>query len=237
MSLSRALSERTCDAIVSRFGLVEATDSTLELTSQMSPDPVGVLRLWGGEPLARMVYVGLTVGAIGLDSHMLFAFTPAGSPVPHFTLDSVAAGPAYAFHIDLIPRVDLGANLDYMDAVFGPLSEVFDAVRRSPGLEAAHLGPRQLALMSPWMLAYRADEAAFRAIDEPLAAYLDRWFRLVEDGVPGEWDEAALAERDRRNRAALFSPEVDPVWERVDKLVGADASARIREELTSQEQP
>ena len=46
-------------------------------------------------------------------------------------------------------------------------------------------------------------------------------------------DAAALAARDAANRAAIFSPEVDPVWARVDQLLGAEVSANIQESLKS----
>jgi hypothetical protein len=84
------------------------------------------------------------------------------------------------------------------------------------------------------MLAYRANEAAFAAIEKSVNVYLDHWFNLAENGLATETTAEALAERDRRNRAILFSPEVDPVWEKVDRLVGAEMSARLRRILQSQ---
>ena len=73
-----------------------------------------------------MVTSTIVVPPIQLDSHMMFAFTPSDSAVPHFTLDSVRAGDHHAFHLDLIPRLDLGAHLAYMDACFTPLTPTFD---------------------------------------------------------------------------------------------------------------
>jgi hypothetical protein len=165
---------------------------------------------------------------------MLFAFTAPDSAVPHFTLDSVFGGEHFAFHLDLIPRVDLGVNLDYINAALHPLTDEFQAVKQLEGLSPAHLSPRQYAIMSPWMLAYRANEAAFAAIEKSVNVYLDHWFNLAENGLATETTAEALAERDRRNRAILFSPEVDPVWEKVDRLVGAEMSARLRRILQSQ---
>ena len=66
----------------------------------MSPEPVGTVRLFSGGPIHKLVYIGLAVPMIGLDSHMVFAFTAPDSAVPHFTLDSVLAGPHFAFHLD-----------------------------------------------------------------------------------------------------------------------------------------
>jgi hypothetical protein len=236
MSLPQTLAHDTLQQICDRFALTEIGAPHLTLTSPMSPAPVGSLRLFTGERVSKMVYIGLVVPPIGLDSHMIFAFTPPNSPVPHFTLDSVMAGPHFAFHLDLIPRVDLGGNLAYMNAVYDPLTPIFEEAKQIEGLTPAQLGPKQYALMSPWMLAYRANEAAFAAIQAPVAGYLQHWFGLVA----GEVDLASLADttdlhgRDQRNRAAIFDPTVDKVWAQVERLVGADTAEEMRRILREQ---
>lgn len=206
----------------------------LRLQAAHSGAPVGELRLYAGGPVSKLVYVGLTVAQFGLDSHMLFAFTHPTSAVPHFTVDSVFAGEHFAFHCDLIPRLDLGANLPYLDAAFHPLTERFLATQKLAGLSPAQLTPRQTALMSQWMLAYRADATAFSAIAPVVRGYADHWLGLCARGLGGHGAGEALAERDRKNRAALFNPDVDPVWARVDALVGAATGEQMRAILRSQ---
>ena len=234
MTLAADLCSHTLERIQQRFDLREIGSPHITLTNERMPQPVGSCRLFTGGPVAKLVYIGLTVPFINLDSHMIFAFTAPDSAVPHFTLDSVFGGEHFAFHLDLIPRVDLGANLDYINAALQPLTEEFQAVKAIEGLSPAHLSPRQYAIMSPWMLAYRANETAFAAIEKSVNVYLDHWFNLAANGLSAEASAEALAERDRRNRAILFSPEVDPVWEKVDRLVGAEMSARLRGILQSQ---
>jgi hypothetical protein len=235
MSLAKTLSNNTLNAIIGRLGLVEKGSPYLTLHSPMSPAPVGELRQFSGGPVQRMVYIGLSVPPIGLDSHMIFAFTAPDSPLPHFTLDSVLAGPHFAFHLDLIPRVDLGANLAYINEVFEPLTAVFDATKQIEGLTPAHLSPRQYALMSPWMLAYRANEEAFAQIDEQVNQFLNHWFAIVEAGISADTlaslNNTDFATRDQRNRAAVFNAEVDPVWNQVERLIGAEMGERLREIL------
>ncbi len=235
MSLAKSLSHNTLNTIVDRFGLAEEGSPYLTLHSPMSPAPVGELRLFSGGPVDRMVYIGLPVPPIGLDSHMIFAFTAPDSPLPHFTLDSVLAGPHFAFHLDLIPRVDLGANLAYINELFEPLTAVFDATKQIEGLTPAHLSPRQYALMSPWMLAYRANEAAFAQIDEQVSQFLNHWFAIVDQGISAETlaslDNTNFSTRDQRNRAAIFNPEVDPVWSQVERLIGTEMGEQLREIL------
>jgi hypothetical protein len=88
------------------------------------------------------------------------------------------------------------------------------------------------------MLAYRASEAAFMQIGKLVNVYLEHWLSLVEKGVPTEVisgnDPASLVQRDRLHRQALFNPEVDPVWIQVERLIGPEASERLRKILINQ---
>ena len=237
-SLANILGQNTLNAIVNRFNLTEHGEPYKNLMSPMSPAPVGQVRVFSGGPVHKMVYIGITVPPIGLDSHMIFAFTAPDSPIPHFTLDSVLAGPHFAFHLDMIPRVDLGANLAYINELFQPLTEIFDSAKEIDGLTPAHLSPRQYAIMSPWMLAYRANEEAFAQIDAHVENYLAHWFKVVETGLSAasieSLDDHNFNKRDQRNRAAIFNPEVDPVWAQMDRLLGAEVSAELRELLIDQ---
>ncbi|WP_428821010.1 hypothetical protein [Microbulbifer sp. MCCC 1A16149] len=237
-SRPQALAQKTRDRVIEKLGLTELPGDdggpymTLESHAPMAQGKVGEVRVYTGGPLQQMITCAIVVPQIGLDSHMLFAFTPGESPVPHFTLDSVGAGGHWAFHLDLIPRVDLGANLAYMDEVFTPLTEACKSGRAIEGLSEAQLDPRQLAVMSPWMLAHRATEEAFANIDGTVDAYLEHWFSLLEKGVSeaalDDVDSVRLAERDRRNRAIIFDPLVDKVWNQIGGLIGAESGSALR---------
>ncbi|WP_019925586.1 hypothetical protein [Nocardia sp. BMG111209] len=227
MSLPTALSERTLETLSAALGLAVTTDEPL--TSAMSPDPVGRLRVLRGGPIDKLVTVDLVVPPIGLDSHMIFAFTGSDSAVPHFTLDAVYGGEYYAMHLDLIPRADLAVELEYLDAAFLPLTPLLDAAWQVAGVSAAAVGPRQRAMMSPWMLVCRATESAFGALSATVDTYLRHWLTLVDKGVPAV--RADLPARDHANRANLFSPQVDPVWAQVTRLLGAEQAERVRQEL------
>ncbi|TDE39286.1 hypothetical protein E1289_01330 [Actinomadura sp. 6K520] len=235
MSAPKALNDRTLAALAD----VEPLETVREkvLTSVLSPEPAGTLTVLTGERIAKVVCIGLTVDRIGMDSHMIFAFTGADSAVPHFTLDSVLAGGQLAYHIDLVPRVDLGAHLAYVNAVFQPLTPVYEEVKERFGPSTAAIGPRQHAMMSPWMLVNRADDEHFAQIGTYLDRYFEHWRDLLVKGVPGDvlgtLAGTDLAARDARNRAALFSPEVDPVWANVARLLGDAQAEELRAELLS----
>lgn len=243
MSAPKQLCLRTLGAIVDRVGLTELTGDAgpyRVLRSAAVPDPVGELRVFtGGKGVAKAVYVGIAVPAIGLDSHMVFAFTGPGSAVPHFTLDSVAANGYHAFHLDLIPRAELASHLPYVDHCFTPLTAVFEDVQARDGLTPAAIGPRQRALMSPWMCVNRATPEAFPGIGDAVDAYREHWSALVSDGLPddvlADVADTDLARRDARNRAALFSREVDPVWDSIARLLGDEQTEQVRLQLVDDE--
>ncbi|MEM1113625.1 MAG: hypothetical protein AAGI11_17050 [Pseudomonadota bacterium] len=245
-SLPEALFTTTLNAVVEALGLSEQGGEGgtpyLPLVSQlpMVEGEVGNVRLFTGGPLFRLVTVSMVAEPMQLDSHMMFAFTPGDSPVPHFTLDSVMAGDHFAFHLDLLPRVDLGANLAYMDEAFGPLTELYETGTAIDGLSKAHLSPRQYAIMSPWMLAHRASAEAFSAISDTVAAYRDHWLSLVNrgmsDAATADIGKAELAARNLRNKRIIFDPDVDPVWNRIAPLIGEEAVAIQRSLLIGEDE-
>jgi hypothetical protein len=192
----------------------------------------GDVRVFTGGGLFRVLTCSITAPAIGLDSHMLFAFTPSDSAVPHFTVDSVQAGDHMAFHLDLIPRLDLATHLAYMDWAFGGLTETFTAASQIEGLSPAMITPRQRAVMSPWMLVNRATPEAFAAVEPLVETYQKHWLSLLAAGAPdailGEDSKATLAMRDRANKAIIFDPDVDKVWNQIRGLIGHEAVETIR---------
>ena len=241
MSLPKALHEKVLQAIVERFELLEDTGEDggpfLPLTSHipMHEGSVGYMRRFTGGPLFQVVTSSIVVPALQLDSHMVFAFTPSDSAIPHFTVDSVCAGEHHAFHLDLIPRMDLGSQLNYMNEVFLPLTESWERGSAIEGLSRAHLSPRQLGIMSPWMPANRATESAFVDIGKVVDDYLEHWFGLVESGISSAAlngvSATELIERDRRNKFAISNADVDPVWQRIAPLVGKEAADKQIETL------
>ncbi|MFG2972485.1 hypothetical protein ACGFYY_05705 [Streptomyces sp. NPDC048331] len=239
VSPAARLSRSVLDALLAGTELQERPTPWSVLTTPAAPDPVGAVRYFRGDGqggVDAVVTVSLVVPAFGLDSHMLFAFGAADGPLPHFTLDSVQAGGGYAFHLDLVQRVDLAVSPSYADLVYGPLTAPFARASEIPGLTPAAISPRQRSLMSPWMLVHRADESALRAITPIAEEYLRHWLELARAfpaDAAAEAKEGDAPLRDRRLRQALFSREIDPVWAQVDRLLGPDATDGLRGLLTT----
>ena len=237
----RQLFETTLDRLQRELSLTEVTGEEcgpyLPLISQapFHDGRCGQVRLFEGDGIFRVVTCTLVAPAIFLDSHMVFVFTPSESAIPHFTLDSVKTGEHFAFHLDLIPKVDLGVNLPYMNWAFAPLNESYESSREIEGLTRAHITPLQHAIMSPWMLVHRASEDAFDRIGPLVESYIAHWLSLVKSGVPGEVVDSIsrvdLVERDKANKTLIFDPDVDKVWHQIRGLIGDEAVEMTRDLL------
>ncbi len=229
--------------VTKELGLVEEVgsdgDALLPLHAQGGPmdgQRIGEFRVFSRDDGTRLVYSRLSIQSFGMDTHQIYAFTAPDSLVPHLFLDTAISpntNGTFHFGLDLAPRVDLGACLDYVVGLYQPLTDVRSEVLAAPGvLPVPSIGPLQRALRSPWMIAAIAEPGDLKALDPAVSAYVDRWLELVDAGVgPNivasvDWQDAD--QRDRRNRAAMFSPTTNPVWFLLDRLVGADGSAAMR---------
>ena len=233
MSIVKDLSLTTLNTIAKSLDMVEDNGlpaNLKSLKSPMSPEPVGGARVFNNDAGYKMVYIALSVPMIQLDSHMVFCFTGPENPLPHFTLDAVHAGEHYAFHLDLIPRMDLACNYAYTKEIYDPLNKVFQEGKQIEGLSEAVLSPTQISVMSPWMLAYRATLPAMDQVGITTGKYLDHWLQLEKSGISADHDILGtnMSKRDAIHRLTLFSPEVDPVWERVEKMIGKESNEGLR---------
>ncbi len=126
--------------------------------AQMDPiagQAIGELRLYRGA--VTVVTTGMESPMLGLDTHQVTVFTPGDSVVPHLTVDAALAPTQNGEHhvgADVLGRVDLPANPDYLDAVYRPLSAALDAATADERLRpATGLDPVRKALRSPWLFA------------------------------------------------------------------------------------
>jgi hypothetical protein len=238
----RDLVTSTLARVVATLGLTEETangDAMLPLHAlggALDGRRIGEFRVFTHADGTRLVHSALTIDAFGMDTHQLYAFTAIDSPVPHLFLDT-AISPntegTFHFGLDLVPRVDLGANLDYTQAVYSALDEARVAALSQPGvLPVPSLGPLQWSIRSPWMVAAIVAPSDLRKLNDVVTAYVDQWLSLLANGLGDEVTESVawqdLAERDRRNRSAMFSARTNPVWVLVDRLVGPETGSAMK---------
>jgi hypothetical protein len=230
------------DRVVASLGLVEETgddgDAALPLYAVGGPldgSRVGEFRVYSRGDGVRLVYSRLSIDDFGMDTHQVYVFTPPDSAVPHLFLDTAISpntGGTFHLGLDLAPRVDLGAALDYVSAVYEPLTERRAAALAQPGvMPVPSLGPLQWALRSPWMIAAIVSPSDLVRLGGVVDDYVEHWLGLVA-GLPTEVEASVAwqdhARRDAESRAAMFSPRTNPVWTLLDRLVGAESAERMR---------
>lgn len=239
MILSLDLSEKILDHLVQATGATEvlAADGGPLMVAPGTDTPAsGTMRLFRGGSIQKIVWTKLQVPSRGVTTCMIFAFADPASGLPHFTLDCADHGDeSYAFHLDLMPRVELATHVPYMDEVFLPLTPFYETGRATEGMWATGTTPRQFAMMSPWMLVNFANEEAFRKIGDVVMDYANHWISVINTGLSPEVQatlaDTDLTERDAGVRYNLFSPSIDPVWGRVDAMIGPEGSELIRSNL------
>jgi hypothetical protein len=225
------------DRLVAALGAVETPGADggpfLSLTTLDDGSPAGRVRVFAAPQVPRIVYSSIDVP--GMETHLVYAFAPADSAVPHLTLDAVATRGIHAFHVDLVPRVDLATHRAYLVDAFAPLDAPHRQVDADPTYVPAAVPPQGRALMSPWMLACRTDEAGLAACAPTVDAYVVHWLGLVADGLGAEAAAEVsgedLAARDAALRQNLFGLDVDPAWDHVAGVVGAAPVSTLRAQL------
>ena len=204
---------------------------------------VGELRVFSGGPIHKLVYSGMTVEEFGMDTHQIWAYTAPDSALPHFTIDAaISPNTEGTFHIgvDLIPRLDLGASLRYLQQAFQPLQETYTEFQgESENGAATSVGPMQYALRSPYMMAAFASKQGMKDDVKHVQGYLKHWIKLLKEGLNPEAQAEAQwqnpAQRDALNRKAIFNPETNMVWGLLDKLIGEGQGQLVRDTLSSQD--
>ena len=231
----RVLVTGVLEHLIGALALVEDVDALLPLHAVGGPldgTRIGEFRVYTGGGV-RLVYSRLAIDDFGMDTHQVCAFTAADSAVPHLFLDTAISpntGGTFHFGLDLAPRVDLGANLDHTLSVYRPLDEARAEALTRPGvLPVPSLGPLQWTLRSPWMVAAIVTPADLAKLQDVTNAYVARWLELLASGVADTGTD--LADRDRRNREAMFNPLTNPVWTLLDRLVGAETAAAMKDLL------
>jgi hypothetical protein len=183
--------------------------------------PAGLLKVYRGKaPVEYIITTSLYVEEMELESYMLMAFVEPGSAIPHFAFDAMTNSERGAFHVDYIPRLDLGTHPEYSKQVFEPLNDALDAIKANPDFAPGDGGRLLLSMLSPWTGLFQATPDKLAGGSALIDRYLQHWFGLIEKGVSSSTNSEGLADRDRRHRLALYNEENDMLWGLLKNLIG-----------------
>jgi len=213
-AVSRLIEENRCVDI--------APDSPAWQDLHRGDTRVGELRVYRGRGVVeKVVSAHFKLEAPAMESYMVTVFTRPDSPVPHFVLDVVRFGAQASFHVDLLPKRDLGVSLSYVDRCFSPLSAIRAEIEEDARFTAGTAPLRQRAFLSPWMALFTHAPADLEAARGYVDRYFAHWSSLLTtmpDAVLAA--DPSLVARDVLQRKLVFSREVDPVWGMLDRALG-----------------
>jgi hypothetical protein len=219
-----AVCTRVVSKLIEELGCVDiAPDSPAWRDLTRDGRRVGELRVYRGRGrVQKIVTSHFNLDTPALESHSVTVFTAPESPVPHFVLDSVRFGPKVSFHVDLLPKRDLGVSLTYLDRCFAPLTDIRNEIDLDTRFMPGTAPLRQRALLSPWMALYTLDPELLGTAMGFIERYFKHWSGLLRSDAPELHSAPDVAARDRQHRKLVFSREVDPVWGMLDRALGSD---------------
>ncbi len=220
-----AICTRAVSRLIEEIGCVDiAPDSPSWQDLARGETRVGELRVYRGRGVVeKVVSAHFKLEAPPIESYMVAVFTRPESPVPHFVLDVVRLGPKASFHVDLLPKRDLGVSLAYVDRCFAPLSAIRAELEQDARFEPGTAPLRQRAFLSPWMALYTHAPELLEVARSYVDRYFAHWSSLLTSGATELERDPSLAARDAVQRKLLFSRELDPVWGMLDRALGVKA--------------
>ncbi|MGZ4683893.1 MAG: hypothetical protein ACXV8G_15650 [Acidimicrobiales bacterium] len=237
--ITASMSAAAVERVSAKFGLQPR--ERVDLLPIDTGEPVGEGVVLVGLDLDKAVVADLEFGDGQQPScaQLFYAFSRPNSLTPHLAVEWSVHDDEVAMHVDLLPRVDLSVNSDYVDEVYTALNSALDEVRSLPDLVPDPLPPRRAVGFSPWLVAVRGPASLASALANTVDQYIDHWFALFSGGVsvsvdPISTDPSRLVQRDRFHRVALF-PDDDPQWARITRRCGLDRAAELRSFFRTQE--
>lgn len=213
-AVSRLIEENRCVDI--------APDSPAWQDLNRGETRVGELRVYRGRGVVeKVVSAHFKLDAPPIESYMVTVFTRPDSPVPHFVLDVVRFGPNASFHVDLLPKRDLGVSLPYVDRCFSPLSAIKAEIEKDARFTPGTAPLRQRAFLSPWMALFTHAPSELEAARGYVDRYFEHWSSLLTTTPdPVLATDPSLTDRDALQRKLVFSRDLDPVWGMLDRALG-----------------
>jgi len=220
--------------------LREPETTTTSFTSTSTGAHLGSLVCSTGDVGGRTVMVvdtRLVIPDLGIDSVMLHAFSPGDTSAPHLLSDLAEltsdGRTEWHFHVDLMPRVDVVEELDYLTAVYVPLTAAYDAAYAIDGMRPIAVPPRLRSLTSGYLVGVVVRPDQFADIDPVFDAYAQRWQDLLIAPPLVTSTAGELASRDQVHRAAMFDPRTDIVWDFLADIIGRAEVDAILEAIRS----
>lgn len=186
------------------------------LNAWSGPEVEWFVHSWAGNPAKSILDMNITVW---LGPHI---------DVPHLVLVFGTVPNPYHYS-DLLPRVDLPANLDYLDRYYEPENAPFMALRSDDRWHwSVSHGSYMRAILTPAAYSFmgeRSDEIV-EAFCQAATDRFNRWMAMVDNAEVVPQDQRpALQARDHVLRKACY--DRDPMNSLAASWLGADMAASL----------
>jgi hypothetical protein len=188
----------------------------------------GHLTAWSGDEVDWLIHSYMGTPARSFSNMHLTVWLGPQIDVPHFGM-ALGTIPDMFVYLDLIPRVDLTTDLDYLDRYYEPSNATFLEFEANPAFSpfvSRCLYMRQA--QSRTSLCYKAAPSAANIdlVRKAAHAKVDEWLQLVAAAKPVPVEQqAALAQRDLLVRRTIS--ERDPANIMGEKIFGKDLTDRL----------
>jgi hypothetical protein len=217
------------ERIAQRFRL-ELEPSVRDLSAYGSPDgsTQGHLAAYGGDEIDWMIHSYMGTPEKSFSNMHLTVWLGPQVRVPHFGM-ALGTIPNLFCYLDFIPRVDLMADVEYLDRYYEPLNGLYLAFEQDPEFRpfvSRSLYMRQA--QSRTSLCYSTDPHLDRLNKISKAAHkvLDQWFKHLDQAHRVDpKEQAALAERDLLIRRTIS--DRDPANVMGAKIFGQTLTDRL----------
>ena len=249
MQNAGALLEAAAERIAAACGL--QVQSAVELREERSGQPMGGYRTLVGSSLDKAVVVNLELEdeetpGVRNEIHSLYAFSLPSTLAPHLALEwGHIEGPEgedgrLSVFVDLLPRLDLAVNQDYIDELYEPLTPVLVEAWDIKGARSDRHLPRRIVAFSPWRFSASAPASEVDALLEVVDRYTDHWLATLSGGVgasvdPLASDPSRLVQRDKYHREAMFDEKAMAHWSKFYQALSFNDAAELRHTLRSQQ--
>ena len=188
---------------------------------------VGNMYTYTGSPVDWLIRSWIGDPERGFTNIHLTPWLDSTTDVPHLGF-AIGTVPDVFFYIDLMPRVDIPANKDYLDKYYEPINQIWVDLKNDVSYQAfnpVHLYTR--AVLSPVCLSGVVPFEVFKEkIEGAMIKYIEHWLMLIKNAEPKpENEREALKARDEHVRYTIV--ENDPANPLAERLVGKDLADRL----------
>jgi hypothetical protein len=188
----------------------------------------GFLSAFSGDELDWFVHSWIGNPKLSFCNMHLTAWVGAHINAPHLGM-ALATTPDIFFYMDLLPRVDVLVDVDYLDRYYQPLNDFYLSVRQNPNLNlfvSKSLYVRQSLSETALCFTCKDTSENLALVTELASKLYETWQANVDSAEPLPVEQRpVLAERDLTIRRQIA--ERDPANVIGERLFGVDLTARL----------